>query len=192
MNPFRSFIAALLWVALLVNPARAQAPVPRAELRLAPDSRALVDSARSLMLRDSAVALVTVDSSGQPRVRTVRAFIDPVDPAHLERGVTVWVMTRFSTRKVNQARAHPEATLYFSDDDRQSYATIMGTAIVHTDPNHPGVKRHINEQYVKFFWPDFPRDFVMLEIRPRWLEYMGPGIPNDPNTWRPFAVIFSP
>jgi general stress protein 26 len=133
-----------------------------------------VDSARSLMQADSAVALVTVDSSGQPRVRTVRAFLDPVDPARLASGATVWVMTRLSTRKVDQIRAHPQVTLYFNNDDRQSYASIMGTAVVHTDPNHPGAKRHYDDEYVKFFWPDFPRDFVMLEIRPRWLEYLGP------------------
>jgi general stress protein 26 len=170
----------------------AQAPIPRAELRMAANPRLLVDSARSLMRADSAVALVTVDSAGQPRVRTVRAFLDPVDPARLESGVTVWIMTRFSTRKVEQIRAHPQVTLYFNDDDRQSYASIMGTALVHTDPNHPGAKRHYDEEYVRFFWPDFPRDFVMLEIRPRWLEYLGPGIPNDPSSWRPQAVIFEP
>jgi general stress protein 26 len=169
-----------------------QAPIPTAELRLAPNPRLVVDSARSLMRADSAAALVTIDPAGQPRVRTVRAFLDPVDPARLESGVTVWIMTRFSTRKVEQIRAHPQVTLYFNDDDRQSYASIMGTAIVHTDPSHPGAKRHYNAEYVRFFWPDFPRDFVMLEIRPRWLEYLGPGIANDPTTWRPQAVLFEP
>lgn len=170
----------------------AQAPVPRTELRLASDPRLLVDSARSLMQADSAAALVTVDASGQPRIRTVRAFLDPVDPSRLASGVTVWIMTRLSTRKVDQIRAHPQVTLYFNNDDRQSYASIMGRAIVHTDPDHPGAKRHYNAEYVKFFWPDFPRDFVMLEVRPRWIEYLGPGIPDDPGTWRPQAVIFEP
>jgi hypothetical protein len=39
-------------------------------------------------------------------------------------------------------------------------------------------------------WPDFPRDFVMPEVRARWLEYMGEGVDNHRETWRPQAVSF--
>lgn len=166
--------------------------VPLGELKPASDARTLLESARLLMLKDENVALVTVDSTGQPRVRTVRAFLDPVDPLRPASGVTVWIMTRMTTRKVDQIRQHPQVTLYFNDDARVSYASIMGTAVVHTDPNHPGAKRHYDEDYAKFFWPEFPRGFVMIEVRPRWLEYMGPGVPNDRQTWRPQSVVFPP
>jgi general stress protein 26 len=174
--------------------------VASAELNRAANPSAVVDSARKLMLADSNDALVTVDSSGQPRVRTVRAFVDPPDATSPERGLTVWIMTRLSTRKVEQIRRHPLVTLYFNDDDKFSYATIMGSAIVHTDPEHPRAKRHYEvpvgadgpSSYAKFFWPDFPRDFVMIEVRPRWLEYMGPGVGNNRENWRPQAVEFTP
>jgi len=166
--------------------------VPVAELKPASDARTLLDSARVLMVKDENVALVTVDSDGQPRVRTVRAFLEPVDSLRPASGVTVWVMTRLTTRKVEQIRRHPQVTLYFNDDARVSYASIMGTAVVHTDPNHPGANRHYDEGYARFFWPDFPRDFVMIEVRPRWLEYMGPGLGNDRQTWRPQSVVFTP
>jgi general stress protein 26 len=99
-------------------------------------------------------------------------------------------MTRFTTRKVAQVRAHPQVTLYFNDDETDSYASIMGTAVVHTDPAHPGAKRRYEGEDVKAYWPDFPRDFVMLEIRPQWLEFIGPTIANDERTWRPQAVVF--
>ncbi len=172
------------------NPVRAV--IPRGELQLAANPTAVLDSARRLMLTDSNVALVSVDTDGQPRVRTVQAFVDPVDPLRPAAGVTVWVMTRLTTRKVEQVRRHPQVTLYFNNDAAFSYATIMGVAIVHTDPEHPGAKRHYDADFAQFFWPDFPRDFVMLEIRPRWLEYMGPGVPNDRRNWRPQAVTFDP
>lgn len=165
-------------------------PIPSGELQIASNATALLDSARRLMLADSNVALVSVDADGQPRVRTVKAFLDPVDPGHLSSGVTVWVMTRLSTRKIEQIRRHPQVTLYFNDDAAVSYATIMGVATVHTNAEHPGAKRHYDADYARFFWPDFPRDFVMLEIRPRWLEYMGAGVPNDRRNWRPQAVVF--
>jgi hypothetical protein len=66
----------------------------------------------------------------------------------------------------------------------------MSTAIVHTDPEHPDAKRHYQGQDIKAYRPDFPRDFVMLEIRPWWLEFIGPGISNDERTWRPQALVF--
>jgi len=106
------------------------------------------------MISDSNAALVTVDADGQPRVRTVKAFLDPVDPARPASGVTVWVTTRLTTRKIEQIRRHPKVN------------------------------------YARFFWPDFPRDLVMLEIRPRWLEYLGASVPNDRTSWRPQSVSF--
>jgi len=27
-------------------------------------------------------------------------------------------------------------------------------------------------------------------VTPDWLEFIGPGVWNDPNTWRPQAVVF--
>lgn len=168
------------------------AVVPRAELNLTADPRALLDSARALMLADSNVALVPVDEDGQPRVRTVRAFLDPVDPLRPGSGATVWVMTRLSTRKVEQIRAHPRVTLYFNEDAATRYVTIMGVAVVHTDPTHPGAKRHYDEEYARYFWPEFPKDFVMIEVRPQWLEYMSPGMRPASGSWRPQAVVFTP
>lgn len=166
------------------------AAIPRDELRRATEAEEVLRGARALMEGDQNVALVTVDAGGRPRIRSVRAFLDPVDPSRRDRGFTVWVMTRFATRKVDQIRANPKVTLYFNDDAKGSYVSIMGTAVVHTDPTNPGAKRHYDDEDVKFFWPDFPRDFVMLQIQPEWLEYIGPGVSNDETTWRPQAVVF--
>ena len=81
--------------------------VPREELRLASDEAAVLEAARALMVADRVVALVTVDAPGQPRVRSVRALLEPVKPDEPRSGFTVWVMTRFATRKVDQIRANP-------------------------------------------------------------------------------------
>jgi hypothetical protein len=29
----------------------------------------------------------------------------------------------------------------------------------------------------------------MIEIKPRWIEYLGPGIAGHKETWRPQAVV---
>ncbi|HEX7707336.1 MAG TPA: pyridoxamine 5'-phosphate oxidase family protein [Thermoanaerobaculia bacterium] len=169
-------------------------PVPSApgtELYRVESPEAILQAARSLMEADGNMALVTVDDDGQPRVRTVRAFLTDVDPADPGKGMTVWVMTRQSTRKVEQVRNHPRVTLYFNDDVKFSYLTIMGTGIVHTDPSVPAVQPFLKlEGYKEFFWPNFPEGFVMIEVRPHWIEFMGPGIRNHQEHWRPQSVVF--
>ncbi len=82
-------------------------------------------------------------------------------------------------------------TLYFDEDERTSYATIMGRATIHRDPQHPRLQEFLDSATIRFFWPEYPRDFVMLEIAPEWIEYIGPGLWNDPNNWRPQAVVLS-
>lgn len=165
--------------------------VPLSELYKVASDSTILSAARALMIADSNVAVVTVDSTGQPRVRTTKAFVSPVDSADAAKGVTVWIMTRLTTRKVDQMRRHPQVTLYFNSDDRIEYATIMGTATIHRDPNHPQARKFYEDGYKEFFWPDFPNDFVMIEVKPLWLEYLGPKIAGHPNTWRPQAVVLS-
>lgn len=164
-------------------------------LNLAADPERVLEAARRLMESDENMALVTVDDSGQPRIRTVKAFLSDVDPADARASMTVWVMTRDSTRKVEQIRNHPQVSLYFNDDARVSYLTVMGTASVHTDPQHPKIRamlaRPALEGYADYFWPDFPKGFVMLEIQPDWIEFMDQDrLKPHRDTWRPQAVVF--
>lgn len=164
--------------------------VPRSELYKVASDSAILSAARALMLADSNVAVVTVDSMGQPRVRTTKAFVSPIDSNDPAKGMTVWIMTRLTTRKVDQMLRHPQVTLYFNSDERVEYATIMGTAVIHRDPNHPQARAFYENGYKEFFWPHFPEDFVMIEIKPLWLEYLGPTVAANNDTWRPQAVVF--
>ena len=163
--------------------------VPRAELSLARDTAVVLDSADALIARESFVGLASVDESNRPRVRTVRAFRLKRPTTARER-FTVFILTRTSTRKIGQIAKNPLVTLYFNEDQRATYATIMGRATVHRDPKNPRLQPFLDSATVKFFWPAFPQDFVMIEVTPDWLELIGPGLWNDPNTWRPQAVVF--
>lgn len=164
----------------------------RDEIYRAADEQSIVLAARALMAADENAALVTVDADGQPRVRSVRAFLEDLDLADLRRSMTVWVMTRHSTRKVEQLRRNPKATLYFDDDAELSYLSIMGVAVVHTDPAVVATKPFYDDGHASFFWPKFPHDFVVLEIQPHWIEFMGPGIPNHAEHWRPQGLDLGP
>jgi general stress protein 26 len=196
MKKLDCLLQTMLLVLFVVSSAGAQMRVPvspaKDELYRVDTPEAILKAARALMQSDENMALVTVDNEGQPRVRTVRAFLTDVDPLDVRRGMTVWVMTRDTTRKIKQIRKRPQVTLYFNDDAKVSYLTIMGTAVVHTDPNNPRVKPFVLDGYKEFFWPQFPKGFVMLEIIPRWIEFMGPGIKNHKENWRPQSVEFPP
>ena len=163
--------------------------VPRAELSLARDPALLLDSAAALIARDSSVGMVTVDDAGRPRIRTVRAFRLERPPTPRDR-FTVFILTRQSTRKIDHIAKNPRVTLYFNEDHHVSYATLMGRATVHRDAQNPRLQPFLDSATVRFFWPDFPRDFVLIEVVPDWLEFIGPGLWNDPDTWRPQAVVF--
>jgi general stress protein 26 len=163
--------------------------VPRSELSLARDTAVVLDSADALIARDSSVGLVTVDEFNRPRIRSVRAFRLQRPTTARER-FTVFILTRTSTRKIDQIARNPLVTLYFNEDQRATYATIMGRATVHRDPKNPRLQSFLDPATVKFFWPAFPKDFVMIEVTPDWLEFIGPGLWNDPDTWRPQAVVF--
>ena len=54
----------------------------------------------------------------------------------------------------------------------------------------PRLQSVLDSATAKVFWPAFPRDFVVIEVTPDWLEFIGPGVWNDPNTWRPQGVVF--
>ena len=167
----------------------APATVPRAELSLAKDPAVVLDSADALIARDSSVGLATVDDAGRPRVRTVRAF-RLKSPATPRERFTVFILTRLSTRKVSQIAQNALVTLYFNEDNHVTYTTLMGRATVHRDAKNPRLQPLLDPATVAFFWPDFPKDFVLIEVVPDWLEFIGPGLWNDPNTWRPQAVVF--
>lgn len=163
--------------------------VPRTELSLARDTAVVLDSADALIARDSSVGLVTVDETNRPRVRSVRAF-RLEHPTTARDRFTVFILTRTSTRKIDQIAKNPLVTLYWNEDQRAAYTTIMGRATIHRDPKNPRLQPFLDSATVKFFWPEFPKDFIMIEVVPDWLELIGPGLWNDPNTWRPQAVVF--
>ncbi len=75
--------------------------------------------------------------------------------------------------------------------ERIEYATVMGVATVHTDPEHPQAKEFYKDGYAEFFCSDFRRDFVMIEVKPLWLEYLGSRFPGHSETWRPQGLAFN-
>jgi general stress protein 26 len=137
-------------------------------------------AALRLMAKDFNAALVSVDSDRQPRARTV----EPFPP---EDDWTIWVATNPLTRKVTQIEDSSKVTLYYNDDAAMAYVTIMGTATIHDDPESKARKKH---RLLDLYWPNYPENYLLISVKPIWLEITTLEIPLDPKTWRPQAVRF--
>ncbi|HET6603750.1 MAG TPA: pyridoxamine 5'-phosphate oxidase family protein [Xanthomonadaceae bacterium] len=151
------------------------------------DDARILAVAREIIAEDWVATLITVDEEGVPRARSV-GVNDPLPD------LTIWMSTRRDSRKVDQIRRHPQATLHFARDNLREnfrgayYASLMGEAFVHVDPESYAGHAPSGEIRTEN-WPDFPHDYAAIRFKPRWLEVYGRGIKGKPETWQPQAVV---
>ena len=165
-------------------------PGAEADLFRVDDEATILAAARAIIEEDPMAALITIDASGVPRARTVGVWA-PDD------SFTLWIGTRRGSRKLDQIRNNPSATLYFNRDNVEQgfegawYASFMGRATEHTDwPTLEMVAPP--EEYRREMWPNFPDDFTAIRFDTQWLEVTGHGIRGSVETWQPQAVILKP
>jgi general stress protein 26 len=147
------------------------------------DRETILAAARKIIEDDPNCAFITVGLEGQPRVRTITAS-PPADD------MTVWLATRPSTRKVEQIKKNPKVTLYFNNDGKNSYLSIMGIATLHPTLESRSVESWFTEPIFQGFWPNYPENFLLIEVKPVWLEVTGEGVAMEPKAWRPQAAEF--
>ena len=176
MFPRKRHILSALWILL------ASVTVAEEEHDPASAESAILSAARAIIAEDPNCALITLDADLQPRVRTVTA-------SPPEEDLTIWIATRPSTRKARQIRQHDKVTLYFDDDARGSYVSIMGNATLHNDLETKKAKNFHDEGALRAFWPNYPDDYLLIKVVPLWIEVLGHGIEADPETWRPQGVV---
>ena len=155
----------------------------RDELHLAEDRAATLKIAREIIAGDPFMTLVTVDQNGQPRARTVEHSVP-------DENMVIWISTIPGTRKLEQIKANPKVTLTFDNESETSYVTLMGKATIHTDLETIQKKAWRSDQQRALFWPDFPENYVLIKVEPKWIEVVAPSISSDEENWRPQAVTF--
>lgn len=166
------------------QPARASAPA--ADRWRIDDEATILAAAKAVIEEDFIATLITLDAQGFPRARSVGVWAPDGD-------LVLWIGTRRTSRKVDQIRANPNATLHFARDDAEGgfanawYASFMGTAIVHVDDATVRL-RAPDEKYRRAQWPNFPDDYAAIRFETKWLEVYGRGIKGEPETWQPQAV----
>ncbi|MFC2083611.1 pyridoxamine 5'-phosphate oxidase family protein [Bacteroidota bacterium] len=152
------------------------------EQSYSPEQDTLLTIARLIMDDVRFCALVTLDQSGRPQVRTM----DPFPP---EDNMVVWLGTTLQSRKVEEIRNDSRVSLYYQYPDGSGYVVILGNAFLVT-------KTEEKESYWKEGWesyfPDTDEDYILIKVVPERLEILSykHGIIGDSVTWRTPSVEF--
>ncbi len=139
-------------------------------------------AAREIIIQTTYCGLVTVDSNGQPQVRTMNPF--PV-----KDDLVIWFATSRSSRKAGELKANPKVAVYFADHNTaKGYVNISGKAEVIDD-------KELLQKMKREYWegiPNWQDIFVLIKIVPERLEVINykHGLNNDPQTFKAPSIEF--
>jgi general stress protein 26 len=138
-------------------------------------------AAREIIKETTYCALVTIDSTGQPQVRTMNPF-----PANDE--LITWFATSRTSRKVREIKNNPKVCVYYANHlSAKGYVNITGTAEVIDD-------KELLIKMKRDYWeniPNWQNIFVLIKIVPQTIEVINykHGLNNDPTTFRAPSIV---
>lgn len=143
----------------------------------------LIDVAKEIMINAGTCALITLDTNGRPRVRTM----DPFPP---KEDLVVWFGTNSNSRKVEQIKNNSRVTLYYLDHDSTGYVMIHGVAQLVNDDEKK--KKYWKKEW-EAFYPNKNDNYLLIKVSPDWMEIVSEtrGIVGDEKTWEPQKIIFN-
>ena len=142
----------------------------------------IIIAAREIMKETTYCGLTTVDSTGQPQVRTMNPF-------PLNDEFVLWFATSRTSRKVREIRNNPKVCVYYADHiSAKGYVNITGTAEILDD-------KELLTKMKRDYWksiPNWQNIFVLIKITPKTMEVINykHGLNNDPNTFRAPSIVF--
>jgi general stress protein 26 len=135
----------------------------------------LITAAREMMIKARYCALITLDESGHPQVRTMDPFVP-------EEDMVVWMGTNPDSRKVREIKNDSRVTLYYEDKDRGGYVVIRGSAEIVDD--HELKLKYWKEGWNRFY-EDKRTSYTLIKVIPTDLEVIDyqRGIVGEAKTW---------
>jgi general stress protein 26 len=120
----------------------------------------LLQAAHEIMKSTPYCALVTLDSTGRPEVRTMNPF-----PQSDEK--VIWFATSRKSRKVTDIKKNPNVCVYYADHvHAKGYVNFTGTAVIIDDKD---LLVKMKRQYWEGI-PDWQNRFVLIKITPKKLD----------------------
>ena len=143
---------------------------------------ALLAAAREIMASQKYCAIITVDASGRPQIRTMNPF-PPEDD------MTVWMATNSRSRKVREIRHNPHVCLYYADHQTAAGSVaISGTAVLVDDTAE---KEKRKREYWAEAFPDW-QYLMLIKVVPERIDVLNykQEMLNDPETWQIPGIEF--
>lgn len=146
------------------------------------DRDTLISAAKDIMETTTYCALITLDTSGHPQVRTM----DPFPP---EDNMLVWLGTNVHSRKVGEIRSDSRVSLYYEAPNGTGYVVMQGRASIINDPEN--LVKYWKEEWDSFY-PDKDDTYVLIKVVPERLEIVDyrRGIFSSSKTWEVPHVAF--
>ncbi|MDX9772685.1 MAG: pyridoxamine 5'-phosphate oxidase family protein [Bacteroidales bacterium] len=142
----------------------------------------IILAAHEIINETTYCGLITVDSLGLPKIRTMNAF--PV-----EDDFVIWFATSRTSRKVREIRSNPNVCVYFANHlTVKGYVNINGSASVIDN-------KDLLIQMKRDYWNSiqgWQDKFVLIKIIPKSIEIINykHGLSNDPNTFKVPTISF--
>ena len=142
----------------------------------------IILAAHEIINETTYCGLVTIDSLGQPQIRTMNPF--PV-----KDDFVIWFATSRTSRKVREIKNNPKVCVYFANHlTAKGYVNINGSALVIDN-------RELLIQMKRDYWngiQGWQDKFVLIKIIPKSLEIINykHELNNDPNTFKAPTISF--
>jgi len=142
----------------------------------------IILAAKELIKETNYCALATVDSAGQPQVRTM-------SPLPAKDELIIWFGTTRYSRKVKEIMNNPKVSVYFANHESATgYVNITGKAVVIDD-------RELLQKMKRNYWksiPNWESIFVLIKIVPETVEVINykHRLNNDPKTFKAPSVVY--
>ena len=142
----------------------------------------IILAAHEIINETTYCGLVTIDSSGQPQIRTMNPFAVKDD-------FIIWFATSRTSRKVTEIKNNPKVSVYFANHlNAKGYVNINGLASVIDD-------RELLIKMKRDYWDSiqgWQDRFVLIKIIPKSIEAINykHGLNNDPNTLKAPTISF--
>lgn len=155
---------------------------PFANAQSSNNKETFVLAAREIIQETTFCALVTVDSLGQPQVRTMNPF--PVNDE-----LITWFATSRNSRKVKEIKGNPKVFVYYADHiSAKGYVNISGNAEIIDN-------KELLVKMKRDYWnhiPNWQSEFVLIKVTPKTMDVINykHGLNNDPKTSRAPSIVF--
>ena len=148
------------------------------------DNDLLYLAANEIIDQAKLCALITLDSTGHPQVRTMEAL--PV-----EENFVVLLGTNKNSRKVKQIQNDSRVTVYYCDPSGNGYVVLNGNAKLVDDQNEKD--SHWQDAWDQYY-PNRDEIFVLIKVIPNRLEVVNykQGVTGDVVTWRAPHINLNP